>query len=450
MSNLYKPTGLFVLLIILALAARLVYAVFFPIPPTKDAADYDRIAVNLAEGRGYTSDGVSPTAFRPPLFPLFLAGVYSLFGHSYGAVRVLQAILGAASCVLIFVIVDRLYGRRQALLALGVSALYPAFVSFYYSPRAILSEPLFMFLMLLAFVALSSEDLRIRDVVFSGGLLGASCLIKGQVLFLAPLVALWILLSGRRMTKDGDLQIRRRRGLVRTSVFLLSFSVLPGLWAVRNFVVMGDWVPVSTNGGISTYASYNPKSRGLGNAEEGYGKLLSLDAELARKGWRETERSRYFLGKAWDEVRQRPLRALKLTVRRLLLFWDTTYVDPGGSSSSKEYNLPFGALFPFFILGMFVSCLQGLRGRALLLIPLSFFTLFHAVFHSCIRYRIAVEPFLIVFAAAGIAHAAEWFEGKRLFFLFLGFYFGVQTLVAVYYDKVFAVISRAVTLSGLH
>jgi 4-amino-4-deoxy-L-arabinose transferase-like glycosyltransferase len=436
MTDSANRTSLAWALVLVALAVRLIYAVSLPIAPTKDAADYDRLAWNLVEGRGFTSDGVNPTAFRPPLFPFFLAGVYTLFGRSYGAVRVLQAVLGAASCVLIFFLADRLYGRREALLALGISALYPAFVSFYYSPRAILSETLFMFLMLSAWLLLAAGALRIRHVALSGLLLGASCLVKGQILFLAPLVALWILVSGR--------------SLFHAFLFLITFAVLPGLWAARNVVVMGDLIPVSSNGGISTFASYNPKSRGLGNAEEGYGELLKEDAELAAKGWREAERSRYFLGKAWEEARLRPLRTLKLTARRFLLFWDITYVEPDGLGSSKEYNLPFGAVFPFFVLGMFVAGLQGMRGRLLLFIPLTFFTIFHAVFHSCIRYRIPVEPFIIVWAAAGLSHTAGWVAEKRLFLLFLGLYFAAQVLVAVYFDKVFAVISRALTLSGLH
>src|SRR5712692_4946354 len=47
-----------------------------------DSEFYVRLASTVANGMGFTYAG-QPTAFRPPLYPLFLAGMMKLFGDPY-------------------------------------------------------------------------------------------------------------------------------------------------------------------------------------------------------------------------------------------------------------------------------------------------------------------------------------------------------------------------------
>src|SRR5438034_9048148 len=70
-----------------AFVVRLAAALHYDLQPRTDAQDYDRIATSIADGHGYAratifSGGPSPSAFRPPAYPLFLAGVYALSGTS--------------------------------------------------------------------------------------------------------------------------------------------------------------------------------------------------------------------------------------------------------------------------------------------------------------------------------------------------------------------------------
>src|SRR5690348_16137820 len=63
-----------------------------------DPADYDRLARLLAGGHGWghseLAAGGGPTAFRAPLYPLFLAAVYKVTNDSVTAARLAQALLG--------------------------------------------------------------------------------------------------------------------------------------------------------------------------------------------------------------------------------------------------------------------------------------------------------------------------------------------------------------------
>jgi 4-amino-4-deoxy-L-arabinose transferase-like glycosyltransferase len=80
--------------------------------PTSDAAGYDEMAVNLASGNGlsqFINGSIVPIAYRTPVYPMFLAGIYSIFGHNYIAVKIIQAVIGALLCIVIFLISNIIY-----------------------------------------------------------------------------------------------------------------------------------------------------------------------------------------------------------------------------------------------------------------------------------------------------------------------------------------------------
>ena len=76
--------------------------------PLLDPAYHDQWAWQLATGT-WKPEG---PFFRAPLYPIFLAAIYRLVGHDYLAARMVQAIVGALSCVLTYAI-----GARTAALS---------------------------------------------------------------------------------------------------------------------------------------------------------------------------------------------------------------------------------------------------------------------------------------------------------------------------------------------
>src|SRR5260370_20781721 len=74
-----------------------------PIGPLSGVGDQDRyqtLADNLFEGRGFTYAG-QPTAFRPPLYPMFLAAMRFLFrSHRFLAARCFQLLAALAMAYL--------------------------------------------------------------------------------------------------------------------------------------------------------------------------------------------------------------------------------------------------------------------------------------------------------------------------------------------------------------
>jgi hypothetical protein len=64
-----------------------------------DSIEYPRHAENLLDHGLYSLDGVRPDRVRQPLYPLFIAGIYAVFGRNNFAVYAIQTLVGCASIV---------------------------------------------------------------------------------------------------------------------------------------------------------------------------------------------------------------------------------------------------------------------------------------------------------------------------------------------------------------
>jgi len=95
---------LFVLLV-LAGTIRIAVAHYLPNDAPDDGRVYAQIARNVLERHVYsheTEPPYSPSLIRLPGYPLFLAAIYSVFGHgNNGAVRIVQALIDTATCALV-------------------------------------------------------------------------------------------------------------------------------------------------------------------------------------------------------------------------------------------------------------------------------------------------------------------------------------------------------------
>ena len=130
---------------VVALALRLI-PVFLTVDvgiALDDMFQYDALAESLLEGRGYTWYGGIPTAFRAPLYPLFLAWIYLLFGHQFLAVRIIQAVMGAFLPLVVYFLGRRVFDGRVGWIASWVVVFYPMFLVY---PLALVTENLFFLL----------------------------------------------------------------------------------------------------------------------------------------------------------------------------------------------------------------------------------------------------------------------------------------------------------------
>src|SRR5258706_11052904 len=160
-SHLLNRRDVWVVLILITLAAgfRIVVAHRWPNDGPDDGRTYAQIARNVLEQHVYsheTEAPYDPSFIRLPGYPLFLASIYWVFGHTNnGAVRIVQALIDTATCGLVALLAfywqpDEKRKRITAIAALALAAVNP-FTTIY--SATILTEVPATFLVMAMFLA---------------------------------------------------------------------------------------------------------------------------------------------------------------------------------------------------------------------------------------------------------------------------------------------------------
>ncbi|MGD1047275.1 MAG: glycosyltransferase family 39 protein [Candidatus Krumholzibacteriaceae bacterium] len=402
-----KPR-LLAILIVLALALRVLFwleIVGLHAPLRGDEIDYDRIARSLASGCGFVGVGGEPTASRPPLYPVVLAGIYRIFGPHEAAGRILQILLGGAIVGLTYLLARRLVPERAALAAAALAACAPplVFISAY-----LLSENLYVVLLLSFLIVFSKSfetEIGYGSSVAGGILLGLASLERPNAfpfaLFAAAAYVAW-----------GVGALRAR--LPRVALLLAVLLAVLAPWAIRNEARLGKPVLFTTHGGITFYQGNNR----IVSEEPTYrGTVAPLEAlpgwdDIKVKGEVAGDAEAWRLGKEF--VREHPRLALKMAGWRLARFWRLTgdagfsgvksgwWWDRGKSLGSLASSFDFVFAYsivaiPLSVIGLILT-LRRARSFVLLYGIVLVHTVTALVFFGSLRSRIPVEPVIAILA----------------------------------------------------
>jgi 4-amino-4-deoxy-L-arabinose transferase-like glycosyltransferase len=372
--------------------------------PTMDALYHDQWARAIAAGKTY----MEGPYFRAPLYPAFLAGIYKLTGGSYWAPRIVQAVLGSLSCGLLFIIGRVAFGRAVGAVAGLVAATY--WILIYFDGELLITS-LIVFLELVVLLLLVLGGRHPRTAVFAaaGLVLGLSAVARPNILLFAPFVVLWLLvLAGRRWG----------RGIAHALCFCAAVLVPILPITIRNYIVGGDEVLISSQGGVNFYIGNNPLSDGKtaivpgtpGDWWGGYYATIERAEEAMGRKLKPSEVSRYYYDQAWQFIREHPRDAATLTLRKLRLFWIRWEISNNQDIYFwTEQFTPFVRWLPvgFWLvgpLGLLGLALCWPRGRELF--PLWGFVLVYMVsvvaFFCTARYRVPVIPPLILLGAYAV------------------------------------------------
>jgi 4-amino-4-deoxy-L-arabinose transferase-like glycosyltransferase len=263
--------------------------------PIIDMVEYEELARHLARGEGYRTDA-GPTAYRPPLYPAFIAAVHLLLGESRLAVRLAQAVLGTATCFLVFVLGSAIGGSRCGRLAALVLAVYPTHVLYTsYVHREILYTCLLM-----GALAVLTYPGAVRGLG-AGALLGLATLTNGLALAVIPVAGLY-------------LAVRRR---LRAAVMLvLGSAVIVAPWLIRNYTLFGAFAPVNTKTGVVLWEGNN---EGWLRGETEWDIRTTQWSEL--EDLDELTAHRHATARAMRFIRSNPAGFAYLCWRRFLQFW---------------------------------------------------------------------------------------------------------------------------------
>jgi hypothetical protein len=261
------PFALIALALLVTLASRVAIARYLANDDPDDGRVYARIATNLLEHHVFShldEEPYPPSLIRLPGYPLFLAAIYSVFGHGNNtAVRVVQAVFDTATCALIFLIAwnwvqDEKRRARAAWSAFALAALCP-FTAIYVA--TILTETLTTFFMvamtLAATYAFKAQTRRATIIrwITTGLLAGVCVLLRPDSGLSAAAIGLTIVISGlfMRGTQSADsvdeaqrkFKSRLARTVLHGAIFSFAFILVLVPWTIRNARVFHIFQPLA-------------------------------------------------------------------------------------------------------------------------------------------------------------------------------------------------------------
>jgi 4-amino-4-deoxy-L-arabinose transferase-like glycosyltransferase len=167
---------------------------------------------------------------RPPLYPLFLAGLFGIVGTGFTAILVVESIL--RGCLIAGV---AMVGRRWISPLAGwvgglLVAAYPLLIWTY---TRFVSEVIYIPLFLLAFYLLERavQTERRSDTIAAGLASGLAALARSTSLFLTVVFAVWLMV---RKTSSGRLS---RNNVTAGIILILTMIAVISPWTIRNAVV---------------------------------------------------------------------------------------------------------------------------------------------------------------------------------------------------------------------
>jgi tetratricopeptide (TPR) repeat protein len=376
---------------------------------------------------------------RPPGYPFFLAGVYTLFGVNDWAPRAVQTVLGLINVVLLFSLGRALFGPLAALLSALLMALCWAF-PYYESQLTYPAVVVFLLLLSMRLIASWAHRPRVAPALLLGALLGLFGLFRPNGLLFLPVLVLWMFWAAKRRGLS-------RRALPAVVLLLVGVAAAIAPVFVRNYRVTGDFVFISSYGGLNFYVGNHPDAslveprlpelKELAGVENwscfDYPAIVrGLGRKLGREPLPYSEANRWFYAQGLLFIREHPGQFLENTARKTLLFWGPKEVtNDTVPELDRAHSAVLGRLPGFsFALALFAAgavCFFAVRRRdlnpgmrpggreggiALLLFILAYFLSVLPYFIAG-RYRMPILPFMLVFGGYGLARALQWIGRRR-------------------------------------
>jgi len=424
---LLKGTWPYLAIFLFALAIRLIYLfeiIDHPIISILlgDAESYDAWAQEIVL-KGWIGER---TFYQAPFYPHFLALIYTIGSRDFILIRLIQALIGSVSCVLLAGAGARFFNQKSGWLAGILLSLYaPALFFDLLIQKAVLGMFFMCLLLFLMSKTLHDQNQQLQPGVWIlvGVVLACFALVRENALILIPAIGLWLILYFR---KSGLPKIVMRALFLAIGLMIIFFPV-----TLRNYVVGGEFVLTTSQLGPNFYIGNSKNATGFYRPliwDHSDWKYERADAQaLAEQdlGLELTpnEVSDYWLDKALSDIREKPSRWLKLMGKKWLMTWNATEISDSESiyahyRFSKFLNAlgqisHFGILLPLAILGI---CLNWQKRKDFWGIAWLWFCFAASValFFVFARYRYPMTAVMLLFAAAGVTSLFRHIANKQL------------------------------------
>jgi tetratricopeptide (TPR) repeat protein len=368
-----------------------------------DESSYDRWARQIAAGEWLGKE----IFYQDPLYPYFLGVIYSVIGRDFLWVRVIQLLLGSATCVFMYLLGKSFFDVRAGLVAGGIASLYKPF---FYFEAMFLKTFLGIFLLcaLLLMLVVARRRRWFLMWVAAGLVLGLLVLVRSNSLALAGGVAMWLFVTD----SEGE---KHRQKLTALGGFAVGLALIVSTVFARNYIVGKDVVVLTSQAGQNFFIGNNPWNdngryrppiyiRPHPNYEQK--DFRSWAARFVGRELSPSEASAFWFKRTFSYIAEEPRHWTGLMWTKFRLFWNWYEVpDNQNFYFFSQYSLLLRLPLPDFrvvaalgLCGM-VLCLSQWRKALLPYMVVILYSATVILFYIFARYKLPVVPGLILFAA---------------------------------------------------
>jgi hypothetical protein len=351
-----------------------------------------------------------PSAYLSPVYPILLAGLLRSFGEDRLApIAVIQAILGALTCVALVHLGRSFLSEKRALGVGWVAAFYPLLV---YQTCDIWDHCLFTLLLVLWVIVFlrAVRDVRRVQWLQLGLAGGVVFLVRPVGLPILALMWVWVVVLGAG------------RRVIGSVLLAAGFAAAVAPWVVRNWCVMGEPLLLPTKGGRNLWEFNNarfsdyflwsepPATRArYASLRDTYLPTLSRSELVEFPSFSteaEIERDRVLQERVRAFLLANPRAYLELCWLRVGDFFRIMPIHARGLLQRLVITVPSSLALGLALLGALATVRRGPLVAKFLVCLVSLYAAVHIFTAAGLTYRVPVEPFLLLLAGRGLAAVA--------------------------------------------
>jgi uncharacterized membrane protein YvlD (DUF360 family) len=357
-----------------AFIIRVIFLFYLPNNSFPDSLTYINAGKDLFNLGAIKFDNVMP------IYP-----IYTYLIGSEWAIKWVDIIISSINVLLIYRLSELLYSNNKLSLISGsIATFYPFFI--FYSV-SILTETLYIFFVLLIFISF-----------YKKWFIAASIFIILSIL-LRPIFDLLsiplIIFFSYFYYNSGILTTVRR-----IVYYILLYILLMLPWWIHQYNKYGELVRLNLGDGIVLYSGNNPLNKSGGGVLDPI-KGPDMDMSFFNSIVDPIEKNKQMKTKAFEYIKSNPVHFFKMMGIKFIRFWRLWPYSP-------QYEKPLYMIASIFSYGiclllsigfLFTIKFADLKKITPIFMVISYLCLIHMVTISSIRYRLPIEPFLIIFAS---------------------------------------------------
>jgi len=333
------------------------------------------------------------SSFTAPLYAIFVAIIFLIFGKSFTALYIIQILLDSSVCLVLFYIGKKVFNPTVGAIAGAIYAVYPmaAIVTSSVGDEVLFT---FFFVIFILFTIELIDSPSKHKFATCGVILGLATLTRSTTqAFPFVFVLFFLFIHGFN-----------KKTIINLSLFFVCFLSLISPWIYRNYIVYGSLIPVALNGTpvlhgsdqrffltstrdremslyfeeLKSHGIYRPEKSGTPQD------VIDMDRYVVKAGIENYKTK-------WEKS---PFDLLVFFLTKFKMLW---YNTESGKNLMKVIIINL-MIYPLALIGLIISFFsESLNKRIFLYIVLMYFIAIHLIPVPLFRYLLPIMPILIIF-----------------------------------------------------